>query len=473
MPTADGSPQPGDPNYVTPSQPGLVDSSGPAPTSPSTGVTGYTPAQATATTPTSQGYAPTSYVTPASADVSTAVQKIVAPDSVLMQQARQNAVAGANAKGLVNSSIAQGAAEQAVIAQALPMAQQNAQQDYSSMSKTADSKNAEAAFEAQAANTAQSLGAQLKTSTDVSNAASINTALQTLATAKNTADLNTSLAQLQSETQKYIQQLSSSTQIQTTQMTTQTQQQIAQLQSQTNITTANISADVQRQLGTLNANNQQLLQTNVNAATMFNQVANNIAQIQQDANLDAGAKANAIQSQINLLNEGLQQAQSAAGTPQSELQSLNLGQFFANGTGFGGSGSGGTNQSGGSTAPAAAGTAPTTNPGGASPQPGQDFWNSTWSDGIVHQPPAPGTTYQVPGYGWAGSDGKLYTTQAQAMAAGQGNAMYAGSAPTAAFQQTNANLASAGYSVNASGQLLDPSGNVVGRVDAQGNVTYG
>lgn len=256
-----------------------------------------------------------------------------------MQQARANALETANARGLINSSIAVGEGQKAVITQALPMAQQNAGQEYQSMKSTVDAQNAAAAFEAQAKNTSSLAGAQLSTQTSLANAAAVNDALKNFTSAKNTTDLQTFLADLQAQTQRYLQELSS-----------QTQLQVANLQSQTSIQTANISAnasrdvaainqqtqlgvaqlntDTQRWLGQLDADNRQLLQTNINAASMFNQVVNNISQIQNNPNLDATAKGNAIQSQINMLNEALRTSQSVAGTPQNAIGSLNLGQFF-------------------------------------------------------------------------------------------------------------------------------------------------
>lgn len=61
------------------------------------------------------------------ATVSGQLAKNLATDSPLMQSARTGAMQTANDRGLLNSSIAAGSGEQAVINQALPIAEQDAQ----------------------------------------------------------------------------------------------------------------------------------------------------------------------------------------------------------------------------------------------------------------------------------------------------------------------------------------------------------
>jgi hypothetical protein len=60
--------------------------------------------------------------------VSTKLTALTASDSPYIAQARQGALAGANRRGLLNSSMAQGAAEGAAISAALPIASQDASQ---------------------------------------------------------------------------------------------------------------------------------------------------------------------------------------------------------------------------------------------------------------------------------------------------------------------------------------------------------
>lgn len=83
-------------------------------------------------TPSTSGYSPSAtggvQWTPQDDHVDTQVQRITAANSPLMQQARAQGQAGMARRGLLNSSMAVGAGQQAVLNTALPMAQQNAAQ---------------------------------------------------------------------------------------------------------------------------------------------------------------------------------------------------------------------------------------------------------------------------------------------------------------------------------------------------------
>lgn len=63
-------------------------------------------------------------------DVATEVNRITATDSPIMQQAQTDGLKMANRRGLLNSSMAVGAAQNEVIRAALPMAQQTAGQNF-------------------------------------------------------------------------------------------------------------------------------------------------------------------------------------------------------------------------------------------------------------------------------------------------------------------------------------------------------
>ena len=62
--------------------------------------------------------------------VATKVNEITKQNSPLMQQAKTSGIKFANSRGLLNSSIAGQAAQEAVIKQALPIASQDSQQAY-------------------------------------------------------------------------------------------------------------------------------------------------------------------------------------------------------------------------------------------------------------------------------------------------------------------------------------------------------
>lgn len=90
------------------------------------------------------------------------VGNIVANDSPLMQQAATSAKQGMAQRGLLNSSMAVGAGQNAVIAQALQMAQQDASTYAQSAQFNAQQKNQVGLFNAEAANQAAQFGAGQK-----------------------------------------------------------------------------------------------------------------------------------------------------------------------------------------------------------------------------------------------------------------------------------------------------------------------
>jgi hypothetical protein len=206
--------------------------------------------------------------------------KITNDDSVLMQQARTRANQDAQAKGLLLSSIAVGAGQNAVLDKAIPIASQDAQAYNAAMTNTANAENTAKQFGAAGSNQAALANAQLGTDVSKVNAGMSNEAQALSAKAAN-------------------------------------DQTIARLDSSTRLT-----------LGTLDAQNRQLLQTNANAANMFQETVKNIAGISVDPTLTQAAKDAAVQSQINLLNEGLRTTAGVSSTVPAEISSLNLDQYF-------------------------------------------------------------------------------------------------------------------------------------------------
>lgn len=283
MPNADGSPGPGDPGYLAPNT-GLlaVGQGGSTPTAP---VAGYDPSQATASTAKSTGYDPSKYVVTPDQTVEGRAAKIAGDDSVLMQQARVRANQDAQSKGLLSSSLAVQAGENAVLGAAVPIASQDAATTNAAMTNTVNAENAAKQFGAGAGNQAALTNAGLLTSTAQTNAQQANAAKETGTTAFNAAALQ------------------------------------------------GVDVNTRTLLANLQVQNNQLLQTNSNAATMFNETVKNIAGIAVDPTLTQAAKDAATQSQINLLNEGLRTTAGVATTVPAQLGALNLDQYFQTGTG--------------------------------------------------------------------------------------------------------------------------------------------
>lgn len=360
--------------------PGLID----APPTP-TAAPAYTTKDATAVNATSQGYTPTDYsatgydaapytskdyvITP-QGTVQQQVLDIVKNDSPLIQQASNQALIDMNARGLVNSSLAVGAARDAVYKTALPIATTDANAYNQAMFKsgdaanlaltntanaqnqaaqfntaatnlaltnTANAKNAASNFEAAAGNQASLANAQLGTNTSLANSAAANDAGKLAYGTQ--AQYN--LAGLDAETRTQLANLNAQTQMETATLDAATRTQIANLDAATRTTLANLDADTRLQmanldaatktsLATLDGQYRNLLQTNQSASTAFNQVATNLANI-ANSNLSEEAKADATATQMNILNELLRQQAAVAGADPSGVSELNLGGYFGGG----------------------------------------------------------------------------------------------------------------------------------------------
>lgn len=262
---------------------GTPTSTGPVPTTPVDPVQTFTPAQAQGVTAGATGYTPTPYqVDPKTGTVQGQLSDILSKDSPLMSLATSQADQSMNSRGLLNSSLAEGARQAAVIAQALPIAQQDASAYTTAMTNTVNAKNAASSSNAQAENNAATVNAQLLTSLNSTNANAINNALG----------------------------------------------QNVQAQNQRNLQL--ISSDTQISLANLQAQNQQLLQTDVNAANGFSQLIAQIAAIQNSSTLDSATKQQDVQSLVSNYNQFLKTSAAIGSTNQANVTSLNLDQYFNN-----------------------------------------------------------------------------------------------------------------------------------------------
>lgn len=393
--------------------PGLID----APPTP-TAAPAYTTKDATAATATSRGYTPTDYsatgydaapftskdyvITP-QGTVQQQVLDIVKNDSPLIQQASNQALIDMNARGLVNSSLAVGAARDAVYKTALPIATTDANAYNQAMFKSGDAanlaltntanaknqalqfntaatnlaltntgnaKNAASNFEAAAGNQASLANAQLQTNTSLANSAASNDAgklaygtqaqynlagldaetrarlanlnAQTqMETANLDANTRMSLGQLQANTQMQTAQLDANTRMNVANLDAATRTNIANLDSQTRVLMANLDANTKTNLANIDGQYRNLLQTNQSASAAFNQVATNLSNI-STSNLSEDAKNAATATQMNILNELLRQQAQVAGTNPSDIGSLNIGSYFNWDPATSGGASGGT-----------------------------------------------------------------------------------------------------------------------------------
>lgn len=240
----------------------------------------YNAATATPGSTTSTPYTSSPYSVSDGGLVQKRVLDLVKDDSPLMMQSRRDAVGQMNERGLVNSSQAITAGQDAVIKSAMPIALADAQSINTADWKTSDAKNTASQFNAASDNAASSLNAQLTTSMNMNNANAQNNAMGANAQAQNVRNL------------------------------------------------ALIDNNTKQALSVLDAQNRQLLQENANVSNMFQEVVKNIAAIAVNDTMSPAAKQAATQSQMNLLREGIATGGNVAGTVPGSIHELNLSQFF-------------------------------------------------------------------------------------------------------------------------------------------------
>lgn len=200
------------------------------------------------------------------------LNNVIGSDSPLNAQATTFADQQSNKRGLLNSSIAVGAAQDALIKNALPIATQDANTYANAGTLNVNSENNARQFGANATN-AESL-ARIQSDASMS-----------------IADKNTASAQI-----------------------------IAHGNNETSLAVQKLDDNSKMALANLSDTNQQLLQTNVNAADMYKQYVVNMANISASTTMGAEAKATALHNQLNALNAALQ----AIG----EVSKLDLSRYF-------------------------------------------------------------------------------------------------------------------------------------------------
>lgn len=278
------STNPLDPNYTNPAAqiPGssLINPTTPAGTATTTNATatGFQGAQTQVNQPTDT--------------VQGQITGIIDANSPLMQQAARRANEAANARGLLNSSIAVGAGQEAVMDRALPIATQDANTYTNTRLANQNSTNAGLQFSAAAENQASQTNATLGTDTSQKNAAAANNLqLTNMDQAFKTAIANTDA---------------------------QNKVVLQQLGDQTKVGLANIEADY-----------KTLMQTSSSAADMYRQTLDSIGKVVSDTNMNAAAKATAINGYMGWLKTSMNLVASINGVDLGNL--LNFGTVTPNG----------------------------------------------------------------------------------------------------------------------------------------------
>ena len=259
-------------------------------------VTGYQPGVAQAKEATSSSYTPQGVVVDGQDTVQGQLKTILDSGSPLMEQARTRAAQNSQARGVRTSTLADEAAQKAMVETALPIAQQDASTYFTGKTKTVDAQNAALNFGAAGKNQAELANAQLTTDVSKANAGMISEAGKTTADAANA-------------------------------------QMLARLDANTRLQLGQLDATTKTALATLDAQNRALLQASQGAQQLFNQAITDITNISTNQFATPEAKNNAVQAQINMLKKGLEALQRPATlnpttvTPEA-IESLDLSGLF-------------------------------------------------------------------------------------------------------------------------------------------------
>lgn len=250
--------------------------------------------QATATT-----YDPTKQVVGDKSTVQNQVANIVSSGSPLNTLAETAANKQVARRGLLNSSMAVGAGQEAVLKSALPIAQQDAATYASTDAANANYANQAGQFNAAAQNATSQLNAQLGTQVSMSNA---------------NAGLQKQLAELQSNTQLSLADKDAAT-----------RKILQQMDANTKMDIAKLDIGSKEKLTQVEADNRQLLQTNISAANLYSQYVTNLANISTNDKMDAVAKQQAADNQLAALQAALRSI--------GEVSKLDLSKYFESATG--------------------------------------------------------------------------------------------------------------------------------------------
>jgi hypothetical protein len=257
-------------------------------------------------TVTSTGYDATTYSTTdwsntTDQSVANQLQGLIAQNSPLMQQSKTNALQDMNKRGLLNSSMAIGAGQNAVIANALPIAQADAktraaQAEFNATAaNTASANNAlaqntAAQFSASQQNEADQFNARLAAETDQFNVGQENTGIE----ANTRREQEAALAEFNTQSDLVKQQLVNSFDAAKT-----------NADAETRIALQNIDALTRVELGQIESDFKQLMQTSASASELFAQALKNINDLVMNPDLSTEALNNGITTQIQNLQGGM------------------------------------------------------------------------------------------------------------------------------------------------------------------------
>jgi hypothetical protein len=293
--------------------------------------TGYDASQDTAaTSQAAQSQAAQAGLTTNTVDPSQTVagqlSGIISDDSPLLQQARAQAQANANSRGLLNSSMANTSAESAVLSTALPIAQQDASTNFTNSTNNTNATNQNSQYNATNTQNTNLANASNEQQTNLANASNeqqtglanqnaTNTASQFGANAQNAASSQN--AQQDTQTSQFNAQASNTAAIDAMQASTQTY-----IDSQDNANKVQLQAmddDNKTQLANIQAQYQELMQSSQSADDIFKSIVGNITTITTDTTMSPQAKQDAVNQQLSMLRSGMAVAGQVGGVDLGNL----------------------------------------------------------------------------------------------------------------------------------------------------------
>lgn len=251
---------------------GLINSTAPTPTNPTpTTVTPQStaaPTPATASTYTGAQANAANWAIDDDQTVQGQVKKIIADNSPLMQMAETRSTQEMGKRGLINSSMAVGAGQEAVYKAALPIATADAAVNARSNEFNAGATQQVNLANQSSTNQADAQTSQLTTNVSLNNSAAANDMT------KFRESLDTDIAKFNASESNALKKLG--------------------MDGQTKTELANIEASY-----------KTLMQANASAADLYKQMVLNTSTIMTNKDMDAATKSTAIKNQIALLNNGM------------------------------------------------------------------------------------------------------------------------------------------------------------------------
>lgn len=235
-------------------------------------------------------YDPTAWSVDSDQTVQGQMNNIIAADSPMMQQAKTGALQQMNQRGLINSSMAIGAGQDAVMKNALPIAQQDANMYGRSGEFNAAASNQSGQFNAGALTDTAKFNSSSGLQNSQFNAAQQNTERE--ANAQRQQESN--LAAADTQNKLVVQQLDNAFKA-----------TMASADNQTKIQLQQIDATTRESLAETEAEFKQLMQTTQGATDLYQQTIKNINDLVMNPDLDAAAISSGTTNQLNNLKSGM------------------------------------------------------------------------------------------------------------------------------------------------------------------------